>query len=408
MLSRIYIALLSTTLLLTACTPSTKSSATEDIIGVPLSKMSKTYGSTNTSSDQVALFDKVTKKIHVFELSSMNHINSYSPPHPEKNHTVLHHPSGNYSIDLTSKSLTIFSRSGAIQNDLVSFEGTPISGAFNPEKNLLVIYDDTNSVIVMKLNASGQEIQSYIGGPQLGPSDSIKAGDMLADGNLVLILSNSKIVTIDIEQTLTQQQWVKKSEFTPALTETVSWIAPLQDNAAQVVYYSQSKFGILDINTGNIVTEISLPYKYVQVLSKGSDPHVITKEDSTGRILMLYAKDSQIEKKELPKQKSNIIDSYLKLTENIWNYIDSGSVHYNYSADGKSSTAINTARKIKVVRISDMLTKTSLDIPDACETTLSKDYLFSLYPSDMGYATSTHLESKTLKEAKYFNNGVAE
>jgi hypothetical protein len=388
---------------LAACNYSPRSgNAEEDLIGTSLNKISKVYSYQGSNSGELALFDNITKKIHVFELASMTYKKSYPPPFPEKKHTVLHHPSGQYTIDLTAKSLTIFSKNGNISKDPVQFEGTPLSGAFNPDKNLLVVYTDTNSVIVLRMNSIGEILQTYIGGPELATNDSIKAGDVLADGNLVLILSNKKVVTIDLAQTLEQQKWIKKSELTPPFQEPVSWMAPLRDNSAQIAYYSATKFGILDITNGNIVDELSLPYKYIDVLSKGIDPHIITKEDSTGRTMMIYAHDSQIYKKELTKQKTVTSDSYLDIENSIWNFVDSGLLHYDYQTGEKSYRD----RKLKSYRLTDMLAKSTFEVPDNSELALTKDYLLNLFPSDMGYATSTHIESKTVKEAKFFNNGV--
>lgn len=56
----------------------------------------------------------------------------------------------------------------------------------------------------------------------------------------------------------------------------------------------------------------------------------------------------------------------------------------------------------------DMFLLNSIQIPDKTQISISKDYLLNLYPSDMGYATSTNIESNSIKEAKFFNNAVAE
>lgn len=70
--------------------------------------------------------------------------------------------------------------------------------------NLLVMYDDLNTVGIVKMDSNGQVVKAWVGGNLLG-SANIQAGDLLSNGKLILTLSNKSIAVVDVAQTLAQK-----------------------------------------------------------------------------------------------------------------------------------------------------------------------------------------------------------
>lgn len=379
--------------------PAPSTAPDEDIIGTPIDKVSTLSKQDGNDSEKAFVFDETTRKIHQFELSTMTYQKSFQVRFPDRKHVVLSHDQGNYVIDLCEKMVTIYSKTGLINEDPISFQGQPISAAFRSDLNLLVMYDDVNSVGFVQIDNNGNVIKAWTGGSLVGGA-SIQAGDLLNDGRLILSLSDRSIAIVDVVQTLAQSTWVFTT-FNSGLSENISWIAPMKDNANHIFVKTKTELAIYNINTHAKVTSV-VPNTNISKLSKLVDAHVVT-TSAGGTHTLYYAQAGQIHQRSVNNQDGIIFVSYLNLAKDNWKFIDTKYVYdyfwYN-DADFKKSD-----RTLKSFRLSDMLAEKKTLIEDRSQAMISNSFVFHLFPSELGYATRVNIKTGEKKEAKFFNVG---
>jgi hypothetical protein len=390
--------------LLAACTGPHGSGSEDNVIGQPLKEISSLSRADGGDSQNAVIFDEVTRKIHVFELSDMQLLRSHSVSNPDKKHTVISHESGNYVIDFSEKSLTIYSVNGLTQKDPVRFQGQPLSAAFNSDENLLVMYDDTNSIAMLKMNELGLVTRQWVAGPKLLDDKTIRSGELLPNGQLILGLSDFSIGIVDVEQSILQKKWIFSS-FDSTLGKSVSWIAAVADNPNQILVRSENVLAIFDLQTKTKVTSVTIVDERIAKLSKISSGHVVTRLDANrDQIRLYYAKGGLIRHQDLQKQGLRLLSSHLNFVTDQWTLVD----QLSESDDDIFSSALDdqkVGRTLKSFRLSDMLPLQKTAVADQAQTLLSPSYLFSLFPSELGYAVRTNYLTLEKKEAKFFNMG---
>src|SRR6185503_16676421 len=109
----------------------------------------------------------------------------------------------------------------------------PKSASYQASRGYLVVYDDLHAVGIFKLNPLGAVISYWMSGPVVTGDVTISSGDLDDEGKLVLGLSDNSIMVVDVEQSLTQQNYVSVNQFATGLTD-LQWIAPIHDDPAQV------------------------------------------------------------------------------------------------------------------------------------------------------------------------------
>lgn len=395
-------------LALSACTISASpTDHDEDLIGVPLEKISTLSKSDGSDSEQIAIFDETTRKIHQFQLEDMTYLKSYDVPNPGGKHTVLVHDRGNYVVDFSEKNITVFSRNGEAQKNPVKIMGQPLSAAFSSDLNLLIIYDDLNNVGLLQMDPSGQASQSWVGGSLIANQSTIAAGDLLSAGRLVLALKDGQVVVADIAQTLAQKpkpKWIVTQSFNSGLSDKISWLAPVSDNSNQIFVKAGDTIAVFDITTGTQLDSKTLSGR-VEKLSKSTDAHLITREMSNyDEISIYYVQSSKIQTRTLQKQGFSLFSSYLNLTQDQWSFVEASQYisqiqwtnDIDYSKQG---------RTLKMIQISDLAALQKVPVPDQTQALLSPSYLFTLYPSELGYAKRANILSGETREAKFFNVG---
>ena len=396
--------ILSFSLLTTACTITGAALSEGNFIGVPLKEISGLSTAFGCDAEQAVIFDETTRKIHVFRLNDMELVKSYSPSQPSAKHVVLGHENGNYVIDFSEKSLSIYSISGLVQKNPVRFQGQPLSAAFNSKLNLLVMYDDTNSVAFLKMNEQGIVLNQWVAGSQVLNGASITSGDLLDNGKLVLALSDHSIGIVDVEQTMIQQQWILE-KFDSTLTETISWLAPVPDQPNQIFVQAQNQLAIFDVAAKSLVVRLTLTNQQLEKLSKSSHAHVVTRSTLTpDELTVYYPKSSSIQKRTLQKQASMLVSSHLNMSLNNWSFVEIKSNSYSsYDVTNNDIDLSKTGRTLKRFRLSDLLAQQKLTVDDKAQALISPQFLFLLYPSELGYAARVNILTEERTEAKFFN-----
>ncbi len=393
-------------LMLAACGEKLSSTEKEEnVIGVPVEKISSLVKMDGGDSEQMAVFDEVTKRIHQFRMSDMSFIRSLSVKSPDSKHSVIAHEKGNYVIDMYDQHVEIFDRSGNVTIDPIEMVGAPVSVAYRSDLNLFVLYDNLNSVVFIQLDSVGQVVDSWVGGSLIASQQSITSGDLLASGKLVLSLSDNSLAVVDVADTLKQKKW-SFTTLTPAMTGMtgISWLAPVSDNQNQIVAKGLNEIAIIDLSSQSKVSSKALDGLDLEKLSKSSDAHIIARNHiSSKEVNLFYAQSSALQIRTLQKQGLFIVSSQLSLAKDRWSFVDSNLKKINFYDN--TVDQVKQDRVLKMYRLSDMLAKKKMDVANDAQILISSNSLFELFPSELGWAVRHDLESGASSEAKFFNVG---
>lgn len=387
---------------LVGCTATVVDSGESDyLIGNRTAGTSALSSPDEGDSQSLIIFDKTVRRIHQFSLDDMKHTRALGVLSPEFDHYVLFGQSGNYIVDLSKKGLSIFNKYNQANHQPIKFQGDPVSAALLSSKGLLVVYDDLMSVGMLKLDANGEVLKSWVGGAAVSGSSSIAAGDLNVDGKLILAMSDGSIVLVDPEQSMTQKAWVKEPAFNSGLSG-IKWLAPLSYNANLVMIRTNTKLALLDLNSKMIVSSYDIVDTLVKV-SKFTDPHIVLSNESAVKVV--YAEGTLIKEKvfylHTKKFEMNyLMNSNLDLSRDTWSFVDTKSkVQYFYNDLDVSKKS----RRFVRYRFSDTLAANNLDVADDTQVEIGSNFIFALYPSELGRATRYDIDTEAKSEVKLFN-----
>lgn len=404
---------------LSACTETkinTPDYKNENIIGVALVKNSSLQNPEGDDSNKIVIFDKTIRKIHLFELEAMLHIGKYDAVNPEEDHFLIYQDSLNYFVDLSKKHLSIVNLDGTSQVNPLKFKGTPVSAAFDSKNGYLVMYDNLQSIGLLSLRQNGEVISSYLSGPIIDNQAAIKAGDINGSGQLILAVeslktdsastSTYKILVIDIAESLKQQKLIY-TENTTTLT-SIAWLAPTGSTNDEILVRSSDTISLVNLKT-NTTKSVSTTEWVVEKYSKIKNPHIIMRKKIEGdsrynpsaERKIYYAENGTIKSKSSSFKLNYVLNSHLDLAKDSWSLTTSNYIqeYFLYNAYNE----IQTGREFTRYRFSDLLSTDSLKIDDKAIIEISNDYLFSLFPSELGFATRTDLTSLKVKRLEHFN-----
>lgn len=383
-------------LALAACTPSLSISPDENNIGEILGGVSSLIAP-DGETNEVAIFDETTRKIHRFDLGTMSHKTALSVTNPGEKHYVIGDSQGRFVVDLTLKHLTIFDRDGRAQHDPIKLFGKPRSAAFRENLGLLVVYDDLMNVGIVKMSATGLVQSTWVGGPVIEGA-TIAAGDVDEAGRLVLMMSDGVIVIVNIDQTIAQDKWVF-TKFDSGLTG-VSWLAPLSgDNGRRVLVRSRSKVAILDLVSETNVSERDVSGETAVKLSKSGDPHVITQAGSS-EITLVYAEGAVLKARKMFKQTPYLMNSHLDVNGDTWTSVETT---YQPTIIWNDTDQYRESRALKKYRVSDLRALQYKPVVGKAQIRLAESYIFALFPSELGYAVRYNIMDDSARELRAFN-----
>lgn len=415
---------IATSWIFAACTPGTSvfpDHNAENLIGSPLTKNSKLQSSSEDESDKIVVFDKTIKKVHHFDLASSTHLGRYDVEKPDDDHFLIYSSTKNYFVDMTRKKITVQALDGSKNNNGVKFAGTPISATYDSKKGYLVVYDSFQSVLIYKIDDNGSIVSSFVSGPEIKEKGTIQAGDLSTGGKLVLSVRGVAdanagtpaadfIVVIDVEAALAKQTLNDPAVMTqiPSTLTEMSWVAPVRGYDNLVMIKSAGKLTLMNLDT-QAVTSIDTDDWVVEKYSKTKDAHVVMRKsynflaDANGNLerRLYYVEAGVLKSKVLTKNFKFIISSHLDLKRGFWNVTKATVIDeldlYNSYLDFKEG------RSFTRIRTSDLLSVIDTDIAKDATIEIGNDFLFSLYPSPMGYATRTEIDSNQVSYIRNFN-----
>ncbi len=409
-------ALVCTALLQVACTEAPNGEPDEEIIGVRLQNISSLNLVNGEEPQNLALFDETIRKVHWFDLAKMKHLRAFGVQFPESPHYVLQKDNG-YVIDITQKGLAVYSIQGLVKMNPIRMQGKPLSAAFREDLGWLVLYDDTNSIGILKIDNNGEIEGSWIGGPILGDGYSVAAGDINAQGTLVLSLRSEKstngdrLALVDLEATIASSQW-QYTSIDDLGFERIRWLAPIPGTSDQILVRSEGQIAALDLSSKSVISSLDTDGYQVEKYSKAYDPHVIlrklgssSRDDYkalTDEIKIVRFDNNEVAGLSLTKRPRYIVSSHLDLKRNQWTYIDRKDAPYDPFADKNEQKQTRTLVRHEFKSLG---TQQSIPISDGVQVELSPKFLFSLHASDLGYATRINIETEEMAVDKAFNLG---
>lgn len=418
------VLLSATSLLFTGCQPGDGSiipdHKAENLIGVPLTANSKLQSATEDDSDKVVIFDKTIRKVHHFDLDSSTHLGKYEVNSPEEDHFLIYGSSQKYFVDLTKRQINIQTIGGDKAISPIKFVGTPLSATFDAKKGYLIVYDSYQSVMIYKLDERGGISKSFISGPEIKDQGTIQAGDISAGGKLVLSVRGNPavttgavvdfIVSIDIEAALEKQTLNDPLVFTkiPTTLTEMNWIAPVLGADNLMLIRSAGKISTMDLVTSTI-TSIPTEDWLVEKYSKIKDSHIVMRKSYdyyaslNGNVerRIYFVEAGVLKSKTLTKNFNFILNSHLDLKRGYWN-VTKTNIATEYDLYNSYNTYFQ-GRSFTRIRTSDLLSIIDKEIANDATVEMANDYLFSLFPSPMGYATRTDIETSKTNVLKNFN-----
>lgn len=405
---RFNLFLLSLATLLSACgKPQLKDKGNDNVIGQSLESIAPLRDSGGAEKQSVALFDDVIKKIHQFNLLNMSVERTLSVLNPDSKHYVLHSGLSNYIIDFSEKQISIFDANSVAQHQPISFQGKPKSAAFRPDLGILVMYDDLQSVGVIKLSSTGQVTAAHVFGSRLAVGTSIVSGDLLNDGRLILALSDNSIAIVDLNASLAASPRSLIATIIPTGLTKMNWIAPIPGAADRILIKTDAPTAqviLYDFVAKQVVQQIALGDDEIIKLSKSYDPHVIVKTSESSQKL-IYAKGITLQTLDVNlvgRSVSPILDSDLDITNDTWTYVYLS----NYRNNFLFFNDVNQAKDLRTLvrtRVTDGLPLQSKPLPDRAQIKLSVNYFFALYPAPLGWAERYSIMTPEKAEMKFFN-----
>lgn len=396
----------------------------ENVIGIPLSKNSKLQSSTDDDSDKILVFDKTIRKIHHFDLETSVHLGLFNVEQPNEDHFLIYNSGSNYFIDMSHRHVSIQLLNGETNSSSVKFAGTPISASYDGKQGYLVVYDHQQSVLIFKIDRDGKLVKQFVSGPVVDTLGTIQAGDITENGKLVLsIRGNSDpapgtftdyIVAVDIEKTIADTNAEKVLVFdvadkTAMTLKEMTWVAPVPGSPNLVMIRSVGQISLMDLTT-KAVSSISDNGWVVEKYSKIKDPHIVMRKDYdfyaaiNGNVerRMYYVENGALKTKVQTKNFNYILNSHLDLKKGQWNVTKTNIVK-EYDLYNTHNSDFFEGRSFARIRLNDLLSVVDIKIDNHTTVEMAGNYIFSLFPSEMGKATTLNIESNKTRTIKNFN-----
>lgn len=265
------------------------------------------------------------------------------------------------------------------------------------------------TVGLLKLDTNtGQVTKSWLGGTLVDGENSIASGDLMANGKLVLSMTNSSFCVVDIEATLEQKKWIQTNII--HTLGLIKWLSPVRGSDNLILVLTSSSVALFDLSSGSITESMTIPQNYfVQKISKSVDAHVLLKSnyESDGlELKMIYVYQGHLKTRSLIKNTNDILLSKLDVQNDLWTMLDSQSKNETYINWYNDPNEIKELREVKQYRLSDLAAVNQLKAPSKAQIDLTLQFMFILYPIKLGAAERINLESQEKKQVQLFNRDL--
>lgn len=225
--------------------------------------------------------DETTQRIIGVDLEKVAVKASLSLPESSTDHSIRIGPDDAYVLDFTERRLDIVKMDGTRTKSSLKFQGIPTSAAFDPTSGTMVMVDDLNSIGIIRLDASGEIIDEWLGGSLVSSKMQIIAGEIDASGRLVLVADGKTILIIDIDKTLAESEWNYES-FDLDMSD-LDWAAGDPQIANFAIISGRTGAAIIDLDKKEETDRLSylMPSKPTPININPIAPQTLTGASST-------------------------------------------------------------------------------------------------------------------------------
>lgn len=352
-----------------------------------------------TDRTEIAMFDPTTRMIHQFDLAQMKISRSIACENTKSAHSVLFDQPMGLVIDFSDGHVSMTDRFGRKSIDPIMMAGRAKSAAFNPTRGVLVVYDDMSSIALVKFGYDGQVLNTWTGGPVISTNQSMRAGDLIDDGTLVLGLDDGKLVKVNVDTAIQNRAW---GTVTPLLTGIgpVSWLAPVRGFNDRILAVTSTTVALISLVDGSTIDQRTISSdETINLKSKKTDPHVILK-DRTGNTTVVYTDGATILTRSTRADAPDVFTSRLSLLENSWTIV-SAKTRTVWTIGGSRTEYYE--RTLKKFRLSDMLGSRKIEIANEPEIDVSSRFVFALYPDELGHGVRISIDDQSEAPINGFN-----
>lgn len=368
----------------------------EYVIGEKLKDVTSLNNPLAAGVNKVVMHDTVSNRLHQFDLNTMKIERSLPAGAPGQQHTVLYDLVGNYVIDFSNKHMTVFDRYDRPQYNPLQFVGTPVSASFRPQLGLLIVYDTLSSVGMLKFDGDGVVTKNWMGGPILGDTLAVTAGDVSEGGQLVLGMSDGSFAIVDPIAAMNAQAWPAVVPLNVGLAD-IKWIAPVRGQPDLVLVSTGTSLSVLNIQTRAIVSGPKTVTGQIIKYSKSVDAHVIARVNLGSSITVHYVEGGVLKERTKAQISSLVTHSRLDTVADRWTLILAhGGGDRNVPREVRN-------REVMSWRWSDWLSQGNFNIANWAKIEITPKSAFVLHPSKLGWAQNYDLVSKRVQDEKGFN-----
>lgn len=358
------------------------------------------------NSKMLNIYDEVINRVHTFDLQNNILVQSTEVVDSGEKHFVIASDDSSFFISLSQKEITVHSYDGSNGTHYGALlKGNPVSSAYNRTTNHLVVYDDLNSIALLKPALENLDFSNvWVGGPLITGEKSIQAGEILDDGTLVLSLIDGSLVKVDVDSSIQEKKWIYTIDSFVA-AQNIKWIGNV--GGGKILYQNTETLTLYDTSTNTVLDTSDLPKNsYTLEYSKSGSPHVIYKQKRTAVHSLAFVDGDTIVTRDFVGLDGvrSFHQSRLDLESGEWSYIGALTELKDYFDFSEQERGLpKKGRTVIRHRLSDMLVMNNDALPDDAYLKRTKTEVFALYPSELGYAKVINIDGRGSLELYNFN-----
>ena len=197
-------------------------------------------------------------------------------PLAEANELILPSQDGQYFLAASSAGYAVVKADGTVTLNPLPMTGAPQAMAFSPAANLAVLTDDQQSIVLLRLDATGTIQGSFKGSSQMPNGQWVISGAMQSDGTYAAALSGTSMAIIDIPASIAAQAW-KVRAFDVNGASFMAWTTFLPGLAFNaVMILDADRLVTVNTDTGAILDQKNLGSATILAYGQSMTPYLIT------------------------------------------------------------------------------------------------------------------------------------
>lgn len=386
-----------------------------DIIGDPLEETSSLVSNRENGQNRFWFYDELSGKVHGIDSDSMQYLATTSGLSGNENQSTVLYPDGvTWALEFTSQKMRILEKNLFTELE-VSFQGVPISASWDAIERLLVVYDDLQSISMIRFSESGSITELLTKGALVsepGNGVTIQGGDLDLESVLVTYSTEDQIIVSRLSTMFDNAEngnadW-DAAVFDPGEYVEFSWLAALRDGTSRVMAETSQAILLIDYSSQTVVDTVTLAdADEIEYRSRSGFPHLTVRTSDATKIV--YADATGLVQVNSPANVSfdRVVASHLDtqaetITSLSYN-LKEGIMPTNYK--NERITGSIEAYSLRTARISDGLVTYAEDFTNTkAKFVLATDAVLAVYPSKLGFVERISASEGTRVGLRGFNS----